>query len=38
MRGKGVGTTRRAGRVRAAIGVGHGSGKVKAQEAQTGRE
>jgi hypothetical protein len=36
--GRCVGTTGRAGRVRAAVGVlGHGSGKVQRGEAQTGR-
>ena len=36
--GRSVGTTGRAGRVRAAVGVlGHGSGKVQRGEAQTGR-
>jgi len=38
VRGRGVGTTRRASSVRAAVGVlGHGSSKVKTREAQTGR-
>jgi hypothetical protein len=36
--GRSVGTTGRAGRVRAAVGVlGHGSGKVRSGDAQTGR-